>query len=69
MSAPISVKQARAIAAGLNAGADAAQAQGKAEFDLTEVAFDQFQATIDEAQAAVNEAQAAIDAAPKDERG
>jgi hypothetical protein len=56
--APISVKQARAIATGLNAGADAAEAAGKTEFDLTEVAFTDLDTSIAEAQAAVDAAKA-----------
>lgn len=62
MSAPLTVSQARAIAAGLNRAADAAEAAGKTEFDLTQAAFDDLDTSIDEAQAAV-------DAARKDEQG
>jgi hypothetical protein len=59
MAAPITVTQARAIAAGLNAGADAAEAAGKTEFDLTEVAFNDLDTSIEQAQAAVDAAKAA----------
>lgn len=58
MSSMISVKQARAIASGLTSGADAAEAKGETEFDLTAVAFDQLDTSIAEAQAAVDAAKA-----------
>jgi hypothetical protein len=58
MSAPLTVAQARAIATGLNRAADAAEAAGQTEFDLTQAAFDDLDTSIDQAQAAVDAAKA-----------
>jgi hypothetical protein len=52
----ISVADARSFAALLTSGADAAEAAGQTEFDLTGAAEAQFQSALSEAQAAINAA-------------
>lgn len=52
----ISVADARSFAALLTSGADAAQAAGQTEFDLTDAVEAKYQSALAEAQAAVNAA-------------